>query len=157
MVCSDGCGQFIYDFLLCNERTIAEIVNIMCALNENNVPCYEVLFPVDETAISASNVFEDCDDQMLRGANCTGTCTQTLQNWNDRAGCCHTSFYGAEYHINNIYVQALIADEFWEMRCGMKQPQECPNFPFSSGIQRSAAGDLFLALILAALIFLFTY
>ena len=155
MICNDGCGQFIYDFLLCNEPTIAEIVNIECALNENNIPCFEILFPPDETTRSVFSVFDDCGDQILREANCTESCTQTLQNWSTRAGCCHTSFYGAENHADNTFIQALIADEFWEVRCGIKQPPECPNLPFSSGIQGSAAGDLFLALIFAALSLLF--
>ena len=155
MICSDGCGQFIYDFLLCNEPTIAEIVNIECALNENNVPCYEVLFPTDETTISVFSVFADCGAQILSDANCTKNCTQTLQNWSATAGCCHTSFYGAENLADNTFIQALIADEFWEMRCGIEQPAECPNLPFTSGIQVSAADHLFLALIFAILSFEF--
>ena len=153
IICNDGCGQFIYDFLLCNEPTIAEIVNIECALNENNIPCYEVLFPTDETTISVLSVFANCGAQILRDANCTENCMQTLQNWKARAGCCHTSFYGAENLADNTFIQALIADEFWEIRCGTEQPPECPNLPFSSGIQGSAAYDLYLALIFAILSF----
>lgn len=153
MICNNGCGQFVYEFLLCNEPTIAEIVNIECALNENGVPCYEVLFPTNETIISVTGVFADCGAQILRGANCTETCMQTLQKWRARAGCCHTSFYGAENFADNIFIQALIADEFWEMTCEMEQPPECSDLPFRSGVQTPAAGDLFLAVIFAALSF----
>ena len=148
--CSDACYATIsLFFVLCfPSYTSKELLNFMsgmCAVDGNNVPCYDV---VPALTAYPSLCYGTISNEGI-GGQCSRGCTVALKQFSLEAGCCARSVYDIGFTGSLFYMD----QDLWG-ECNVEMPQTvCFSPPSPSGSCRVFGAVQLVIIILVLLYF----